>query len=394
MPYRILPQRISAQAYLSCLAGVLSPVLPGLFCMNKRSLYQVIREWEYWPFHWVYGPVYFIFIGLVIRHRFRFFVSASNPTIYSGGFLMESKKKVYDLLPQGSYPQTLAFDPGVAAAELLRQATASGIGFPLVLKPDIGGRGRAVVMVKTEEELMYYVPRYTLPFLVQPWVPYNQEVGIFFVKHPEATAGKVTGVVGKSFGTVTGDGVRTMRALIAADSRLSLYADSLFPQLGERLDEVLPEGRKEILVPFGNHARGTAFYNWNHLIDDHLHAWANRLADQIDGYFYGRLDIRFDTWDALLRDERFSIIELNGAGSEPTHMYDPSRSLWYAWKEIIRHWFMLSSVSRANHRRGVPYMSLKEGIAMLRATKKYDQRLDELHRALLKKPVMEKETVV
>ena len=354
--------------------------------MKKRNLYQIIKEWEYWPFHWLYGPVYIIFVWLVIRSRFRFFFSASNPTIYSGGFIMESKKEVYDLLPEGKYPATLYYEPGIAAEALLMDARAVGIGFPMVLKPDIGGRGRAVVIARNEEELEYYVAQYSLPFLVQSWVSYEQEAGIFFVKHPDAEAGIVTGVVGKSFGAITGDGTKTIRQLIESDDRLSLYAESLFPQVGDRLEEVLPNGMKEVLVPFGNHARGTAFYNWNHLIDDRLHAWANRLADRIEGFHYGRLDIRFDNWDDMLKGENFSIIELNGSGSEPTHIYDPSKSVFYAWKEIVRHWFMLWRVSRANYERGASYMSLSEGRQMFKACNTYDARLDALHRQLLVKP--------
>jgi hypothetical protein len=263
----------------------------------------------------------------------------------------------------------------------------------MVLKPDIGGRGRAVVIVKNEEELEYYVPKYNLPFLVQPFIPYQQEAGIFFVKNPDEDAGRVTGVVGKSFGAVTGDGVKTIRKLIEEDSRLSLYTESLFPQLGDRLNEVLAKDYKETLVPFGNHARGTAFYNWDHLIDDRLHAWANSLADRIEGFYYGRLDVRFDNWEDMLNDEKFSIIELNGAGSEPTHMYDPSKSLLYAWKEIIRHWMMLWRVSKANHQRGAGYMSFNEGRQMFRNNSAYEMQLNELHARLLKKPVLERDLV-
>jgi hypothetical protein len=356
--------------------------------MRNRSLLQIIKEWEYWPFHWLYGPVYIVFVVLIIRHRFRFFFSAANPTIYSGGFLMESKKKVYDLLPAEYYPATFYFEPGMEAQTLLHQVRSSGIDFPMVLKPDIGGRGRAVVIVQNEAELEYYVPKYTLPFLVQPLVPYKEEAGIFFVKEPGQKEGRVTGVVGKSFGAVTGDGASTIGQLIAADKRMSLYAESILPQLGERMLEILPAGKKEILVPFGNHARGAAFYNWSNLIDQRLHAWANRLADQIDGYYYGRLDVRFDNWEDMLDDKYFSIIELNGTGSEATHIYDPSNSLLYAWKEIIRHWMLLSKVSRANYRRGAGYMSLHEGFNMFEASKQYDAQLDTLHKELLKKPTM------
>jgi hypothetical protein len=353
--------------------------------MKKRGWFRKLIEWEYWPFHWVYGPVYPVFAWYVVRSGFRFFFSASNPSIFSGGFLMESKKKVYNILPAGTYPVTLYFEPGTLANTVLQETLAAGIGFPMILKPDIGGRGRAVVVVKDTDELHYYVPQYTLPFLAQDFIPYEKEAGIFFVKHPGSKMGRVTGIVGKSFGSVTGDGIHTIEALIDADERLCLYKESLAPQLGKRMEKILAEGETEVLVPFGNHARGAAFYNWQHLINDRLHTWASNLANNIDGFYFGRLDIRFNDWDEMILENKFSIIELNGAGSEATHIYDPSQSIFYAWKEIIRHWSLLWQVSHANHTRGVPYMTFSEGRKMFRDNSENDAILDKLHLALLKK---------
>ena len=74
----------------------------------------------------------------------------------------------------------------------------------------------------------------------------------------------------------------------------------------------------------------------------------------------------------------FSIIELNGAGSEPTHMYDPKNSLFDAWREITRHWRILWKISRINHKNGVNYMSTSDGIQMFRENKRYNLILDNI----------------
>ncbi|HSK12784.1 MAG TPA: hypothetical protein VK907_06180, partial [Phnomibacter sp.] len=314
--------------------------------MSRIKRMMQLKHWEYWPFHRVYGPIYPIFAWYVIRSGFRFFFSAANPTIYSGGFLMESKKKVYDLLPEGSYPTTFYIVPGTTADALLQMMAAGCMNFPVILKPDIGGRGRGVVVAHNEEELEHYAALYDLPYLLQDFVPYEQEAGIFYARMPGEKRGRVTGIVGKGFATITGDGRRTIEEHILADDRLKRYINALRPALGERIHTVPAPGETEMLMPFGNHARGAAFYNWSYLIDDRIHRWADALADTIDGFHYGRLDIRFHSWEALLHEDRFSIIELNGAGSEPTHIYDPSQSIFYAWREIIRHWHILWRVSR------------------------------------------------
>ena len=70
------------------------------------------------------------------------------------------------------------------------------------------------------------------------------------------------------------------------------------------------------------------------------------------------------------------IIEVNGAGSEPTHMYDPRHSLFFAWREITRHWKILYQVSRENHRRGIPYLPFNEGIEMFKEDRLVSKKLE------------------
>ena len=95
-------------------------------------------------------------------------------------------------------------------------------------------------------------------------------------------------------------------------------------------------------------------------------------------FIYGRLDIRYQNRELLEQGKSFSVIEVNGAGSEPTHIYDPSHSIFFAWKEIVRHWRILYSISRANHRLGYRYLSIAEGIAMYLKSFSDDRILKEM----------------
>jgi hypothetical protein len=113
----------------------------------------------------------------------------------------------------------------------------------------------------------------------------------------------------------------------------------------------------------------------SHLSDEKLTSTIDGICKQIPGFYFGRLDIRFESWEALKEGRNFSIIEVNGAGAEPTHIYDPRHSLFFAWKEIIRHWIILNRISRMNHKKGHPYLSLREGIAMFREDKEWSQKL-------------------
>jgi len=82
--------------------------------------------------------------------------------------------------------------------------------------------------------------------------------------------------------------------------------------------------------------------------------------------------------EKLKECENFSLIEVNGAGSEPTHMYDPSRSLWQAWQEIVKHWMILWQISRSNHRLGVDYLSWNDGVRMFKGARRYNKMMDKL----------------
>jgi hypothetical protein len=148
---------------------------------------------------------------------------------------------------------------------------------------------------------------------------------------------------------------------------------------GDKLNDVLPAGAHKELVPYGNHARGAKFFDHSHLADEALTATIDRFSKEIEGFYFGRLDIRFNNWEELKQGINFSVIELNGAGSEPTHIYDPRHSLFFAWKEIVRHWKILWRISRLNHRKGIPYLTVKQGLKMLADNKKMDKILAAQH---------------
>ena len=139
--------------------------------MLKRLLdkpfFIKLLHWEYWPFHIVYTPVYLYWIWLGIRARSFFFFSTSNPTIKNAGFLLESKKEIYDLMPQQYYPATLFFKAGSSLSTVLNEINDYGLQYPLIGKPDIGMQGKAVKKLVNAEELAGYHTASKVDFLIQ-----------------------------------------------------------------------------------------------------------------------------------------------------------------------------------------------------------------------------------
>ena len=80
--------------------------IPG---WKKNPFWIRLLHWEYWSFHTVYLPIYPIFIFLCLRARSFFFYAAANPSIKNGGFLGESKKDIYAIIPHKFQPKTVFF---------------------------------------------------------------------------------------------------------------------------------------------------------------------------------------------------------------------------------------------------------------------------------------------
>jgi hypothetical protein len=54
----------------------------------------------------------------------------------------------------------------------------------------------------------------------------------------------------------------------------------------------------------------------------------------VPGLSFGRFDVRYADEAALQRGEGFAVIELNGIASESTNVYDPDRSVWWAYRTM------------------------------------------------------------
>ena len=312
--------------------------------------------------HIVYIPIYFLWAFYALKSRTIFFFNASNPTIKNGGFIMESKKQIYNLIPQQYYPKTGLIAAGMSFTEVQEKVSELGLQFPLIAKPDIGLRGSAVKKIYTEAELKAYNSKVDFDYLIQDLIPFSNEIGVFYVRYPHEKSGRITGIVAKEFLIVTGDGQSTIEALIKKDPRHEMQLQVLQKEYGTALQTVLPLGELKNLVPYGNHIRGAKFLDHSHKISPQLTEVINEMCLQIPGFYFGRLDIMYNTFEELEAGKNFAVVELNGAASEPTHIYDPKHSIFFAWKELMRHITFMYEISVANHKNGVPYLSHKAGM--------------------------------
>lgn len=330
-----------------------------------------LRHWEYWPFEVVYIPVFAYYLYLAAKARSLFFFSASNPAIESGGLLGESKIDIMNRIDDRFKPKTLFFGEAASTNEIIDRMLLAGFWFPIIAKPNQGERGWRVEKLTSEAELTHYLLDNHMELIVQEYVDEPIELGVFYYRMPGQQTGTISSVVQKEFLSVTGDGRSSLLALIQQNDRALLQLPVLTKRYGCQLDNVPAPGAVQQLMPIGNHCRGTKFLNANHLITPDLLAVFDRISLPIEGFYYGRYDLRCHSLGDLYRGETIRVMELNGAGAEPAHIYQPGFSLWEGWRTLLRHWHILYTISRENHRRGVSYMTMTQARSIQQRIQSY-----------------------
>ena len=302
-------------------------------------------NWEYWSVNIIYLPTFFLWIWYMMKFRSFSFYKYSNPGIKNGGFYGDSKKDIYSLLPKNLFPKTILIEQN-KKYDFKNIIDENQLVFPLILKPDIGLRGIDVVKVISILEIENYCKIKKTNFLIQELIDLPNEIGLFYCRIPNENNGKITGLTLKNFLTVEGNGFETIEQLLKKNYRYKMQISKLKNKIN--LKEILPLNVKRCIVPFGNHNRGTEFLDGNAFISDKLEQSFNTILKTIPGFYYGRLDIRYNTFEELEKGLNFSIIELNGAKSEPTHIYDPKHSFWFGQMEIFRHQKIMQKIVKVN----------------------------------------------
>jgi hypothetical protein len=343
--------------------------------MSKWKLWwHKLTHYEYWPFDLFYLPIYPYFVFLALKHRSFFFFTASNPSIEFGGMLGEKKSEIYKLIPEGRYPATVLCSPDISGKEVLEILRKKEISFPFIVKPNIGERGKGVEKIDNLPSLYKYLSTTKVDFLIQSYVDLPEELGLFYVKIPGDSSGKITSLTSKDFLTVTGDGESSIEELLYQNMRARLTFNFESRDFRDIKACIPDEGEIVNIEPIGNHSRGTGFINRSQEVTASLLTEIEKVVNQIDGFYFGRLDLRCNSIRSIAEGGEWSIIEINGAGAEPGHIYQPGYGIFNAYKDIIMHLNLLSTVSMTNKHNGQNYWSFKQGIAKMREIRTYNQR--------------------
>lgn len=342
---------------------------------------------EFWHPVIFYAPVAAYYLGLALRYRSLTLPTVANPSIYSGGMIRESKSEILDIVPEDQRKWVaphMAFavhkDSG-SEHSLVHEALAAldqaALSFPIVAKPDLGQRGAGVRPIYNEGQLKRYLDLFPSggSICFQKLVDYPNEVGILYHRSPTEDRGRITSITLKEFPAVTGDGKRSLRDLIEAGSRTRLMKEVFFARHKNSLDRVLDDGEELQLVFAGNHAQGCIFKDGIHILTPALADRINDIATKIPGFYFGRFDLRFRDLESFQAGEAFQIVEINGAGAEATHIWDPDGTLFDAYRTLFEQFRVLFKIGDSNRRSGHipigPVRFLKDVVLYHRIARKY-----------------------
>ena len=340
-----------------------------------KKIIGKIAHWESWPFGLLYAPISVCWLWYIIKSGTVWFFTSSNPKITFGGLRGEPKKEMYDLLPKDLYPVTIWVKPEEKFTDVLERISLHQIQYPFVVKPEVGEQGILFRKIDNESQFKNYHQKIPVEYIVQQMVQFPVEVSVFYYRYPGAEKGVITGFLQKIPMQVKGDGTSTLEQLVTEHPKAQKRIDTLHKKHKHQWHGIIPNDETYMLSYAANHNQGAFFVDLKEYVNDTLVSVFDKISLSIDDFFYGRYDILCNSIEEFQQGKNFAIIEFNGCGAEPNHIYDTGYSLPAAYREILKHWKALYEISLLNRKRGIQPWPLFKGWRFVNRAKKYIRKI-------------------
>ncbi len=354
---------------------------PQLIYMNEKHQgmpelqtgENITSFFEFWPTQLIYFPVILQWLFYAIRYRSLTLPLIANPGIPLSGMVGQSKTAILETAGKKArkfiapyFGVSNTFPDGIdtieaKVAQIEKGLQHAKLSLPLVAKPELGCRGVGIRVIRKRQDLIDYLSHFPVnaSFLLQQKIEYEAEAGIFYIRYPGEKKGYIFSLTLKYAPYVTGDGIHTLQQLIKQDPRANKIADLYLQRNKLMWDKIVPENMAYRLVFSGSHCRGSIFKSGNFLITKALEETFDEIVEDIDGYYYGRFDIRFKDSELLKQGKDFSIIEINGASSEAAHIWDSDGKYFDAIKTLLFQYKTLFEIAHLNRQKGFKPASIK-----------------------------------
>jgi|TARA_B110000967_G_scaffold105515_1_gene108244 hypothetical protein len=262
-----------------------------------------------------------------------------------GGAFLSSKQHYLKTIPDLWKPITMLVSDLDDFESIKKQLEGMKLNFPLIVKPDMGERGKNVEKLDSLNELKTYLSTINQSVLIQEYIDYPIELGILFYWDTNR-APQISSIGTKDFCKLIGDGTRTLKTLVNANHRIAHRKSILENRFKTQWNQIIPKGEAVLVEPIGNHNRGTTFLDARHHYSKEMLEWVVSCVQHLPGFDYGRVDLKIENWNSFKTKTGIKILEINGVNSEPIHIYDPNFSIWNAYKAIFKHMHIIYQLSR------------------------------------------------
>ncbi len=346
--------------------------------MNFNAILYRITHWETWDWRLKYIPLIPVWIWYCLRSRSIWFFTPSNPGLVFGGFDGVSKREMYKLFPLNSYPKSIYVSTRISFAELEKLVASGNFNFPFIAKPEIGRMGFMFRKINTRENLKRYHETIPVDYILQEYIEYPLEVSVFYYRFPNERNGTITGFIKKESMVVSGDGKSTLTELINTYPRARYHIEEIKSKHKENLNDIIPAGELFYLSHALNLSRGGKLVNLEHEKDENLLNVFDELSYYTKNLYFGRYDIKCASIEDLKQGKNFCILEYNGCGGEPHHVYGNDNTLLKACSILAHHWSILYKISKYNHLKGIHYWKFKKGLRFFVEANKHVSMLKKL----------------
>jgi hypothetical protein len=328
--------------------------------LNRQAWFIRLTNKEYWHPNVYFIPLGFYMFYLACRARSPFFFSAANPSIPTGGLIGEDKADISNWIPSVYRPKNITISSSMSMFDIQQKLKEVGLTFPIIMKPTVGARGLLVEKMNSLAEIKQHLWSYPTSFLLEEYIDFPIEAAVLYWKNPETGKSGISSVTVKEFLHVVGDGQLTVEELLMQNPRGVLQVPRLMTEKSDLMHSIPSAGEKVVVEQIGNHVRGTKFLNFNHLITSEMVAAYDKIQANLPDTYLFRLDLKTPSVSDLQNGKNIKIMEINGVGADPAHVFDPNYPLLGVYSAYFGLWKKIFEISTAQHRRGVPYMTWKE----------------------------------
>ena len=336
--------------------------------LARKSSVPAVGSMERLPTWLTRVPMALQWAWLSLRCRSLTLPSVANPRIIAGGLVGDTKSEHFASMGAHARSRVAPFtllrvagvDQLAAAMSAMRDAE---LRFPVVAKPDLGCCGFGVRRLDDALELADYLARYPLgeSLMLQRYLDEPGEAELFYARHPEQAQGQLLRILLRHYPQVVGDGVSTVAQLIGADRRLARAHRRRREHIVHYNPHRIPaKGEAVRLSLIGSIRVGGRCEDASTLATSELLATVEAVAGDMPQFHVGRFDVRYSNLQEL-RAGRFTIMQVNGAGSGAEQAWDPGYSLRQVYRIVFarqRMLFALGAYHRARGHRPIGMLAL------------------------------------